>query len=108
MRALTNLSIKTRAMIAFGLMIVLSCALSFASFTLIRDTNQATVDIATNWLPSVALGGDLKGLNAQVRNAAARAVLATKDTDRQNGLDSMKARRVKVTEMIDNYEKTLV
>ncbi len=108
MRALNNLSIKTRAMIAFGLMIVLSCALSFASFTLIRATNDATVDIATNWLPSLNVGQEMKFWNAQTRAGTARAILSSTDADRAKGLDSVKTRRAKLQELINHYEKDLV
>jgi methyl-accepting chemotaxis protein len=108
MRALNNLSIKTRAMIAFGLMIVLSCALSFASFTLIRATNDATVDIATNWLPSLNVGQEMKFWNAQTRAGTARAILSSNDADRAKGLDSVKTRRAKLQELINHYEKDLV
>ena len=107
MSALTNLSIKTRSMIAFGLMIALTCALGLASFTLIRSTNHATLDLGTTWLPSVKFAGDLKYLNAQIRTGLSRGLISTAPEARAGAFADVQARRKTRAEMLDHYEKDL-
>jgi methyl-accepting chemotaxis protein len=107
MSTLTNLSIKARALIAFGLMIALCCGLSFASYRLISATNDSTKDIATNWLPTMKAIGEIKYLNASIRTGSAKAALAPELKDRAKGVEEVGQRRGKLADAVKRYAKEL-
>ena len=107
MNALTNLSIKARALIAFGLMIALCCGLSFASYRLISATNESTKDIATNWLPTMKAIGDIKYLNASIRTGSAKAALSPDPKGSAKGMEEVAERRAKLKDAIAFYAKEL-
>src|SRR4051812_34732216 len=108
MQFLNNLAIGTRSLIAFGLMIVLTCTLGLSSFMLIRSTNQSTVEIGGNWLPGMKTADDMKFLNAQIRAAVARTIIADSGPNLEKGFNDVKVRRAKRVELMDHYEKDLI
>jgi len=105
MSRLINLSIKRRALIAFGLMIALFIGVSAASYILVGRTHDATQRIAKNWLPSIKMAGEIKYLNARTRTTLARAILAPSADLRAKGLADMEGVQKSLAAQIDTYEK---
>jgi methyl-accepting chemotaxis protein len=108
MKSLTNFSIKARALIAFGLLIALFIALSSAGYLLIGKTNNATQDIGTNWMPSMAVAGELKMLNAEARIRLSRALLDSTAEQRLADLDKMVEARDAFAKKGEEYAKYFV
>jgi methyl-accepting chemotaxis protein len=104
MTALNNLSIKTRSMIAFGLMIALVIALSCASYVLVGQTNKSTLDIGKNWMPSVRTAGDMKFFNARSRSILSRIMIADKPEARLKGISDLNAVRGELANAMKKYE----
>jgi methyl-accepting chemotaxis protein len=104
MSALNNLSIKTRALIAFGLMIALFVALSGASYLLVGETNSATLDIGTNSLPSIQTAGAMKFLNARSRTIFARAIMSDTPEDLAKAIKDLDAVRNDLAKFTKDYE----
>ena len=59
MNALGNLKIGKKLGLGFGIVLLLTVTLGIVSLAQISKVNGSTVDIATNWLPSVQTLGKL-------------------------------------------------
>ncbi|MHB1206827.1 MAG: MCP four helix bundle domain-containing protein, partial [Rhodospirillaceae bacterium] len=108
MNALTNISIKARALIAFGLLIALFIGLSGASYVLISKTNNATQDIGTNWMPSIVIGGDLQTLNSNARLKLSQVLLDTTPEQRSKDLEKVTETRGAFAKRVADYVQYFV
>jgi methyl-accepting chemotaxis protein len=108
MTALTNLSIRARALIAFGLMIAVCCGLGFASYNLLGATNAATVDIFSSRLPSIKAAEELKYLNSLTRTGGAKVMMSATKEDQNASLKQVKERTDKLMAKLAHYETELV
>jgi methyl-accepting chemotaxis protein len=108
MTALTNMSIRARALIAFGLMIAVCCALGLASYSLLSATNEATVDIFSNRLPSIKAAEELKYLNSLTRTGGAKVMMSASKADQESALKQVKERTDKLLAKLQSYEKDMV
>ncbi len=57
---MSNLSIRTKIIAVIAFMLVTMCGLGVLAVTSMQTINARTVDIATNWLPSVRAIGELR------------------------------------------------
>ncbi|MFN5569181.1 MAG: MCP four helix bundle domain-containing protein, partial [Bradyrhizobium sp.] len=57
---MSKLSIRTKIISVIAFMLVTMCGLGVLAVTSMRSINANTVDIATNWLPSVRAIGELR------------------------------------------------
>src|ERR1700753_4336561 len=71
-----NLSIRTKVIGAFGLMLLMTCFLGFFSTRQLSAVNDGANDIRSNWLPSVSALGQVAMLTDRIR-AIQSAVIDT-------------------------------
>jgi methyl-accepting chemotaxis protein len=105
MTALTNFSIKARALMAFGLMITLFVGLSGASYLLIGKTNGATQDIGTNWMPSIALAGNIQDFDVLSRLKLSESLSDITPAQRTKELAELSDAREALAKKVAEYEK---
>lgn len=72
-----NLKIGKKLGLGFGIVEVLMVALGMFSILQLSKVNNSTVDIATNWLPSVRTLGELKFDTAGLRRDTLNYIVAT-------------------------------
>ncbi len=107
MTALTNLSIKTRALLAFGLMISLFAILSLAAFILMGRMSDATTKITTDSLPSVQAAGEIKFWNGRTRFVLARAILSPTAEGRAKGIEDLTSAHETLSGNVETYRKLI-
>jgi len=104
MSAISNLRIGSRLGLAFAIVLLLTLVLGVTAVFKIAQVNDATADLATNWLPATrALGEYENGLNA-VRRAEAQHLLALKPEDmtsEENRIQAAKAQADKAWKVYD-------
>src|SRR5258708_970525 len=82
-----GLSIRTLLLGLFGLMIVIVVGLGAFALNKIATVNNSTVDIATNWLPSISSARELQYLSTRIRTGQARHIMSTDEA----GMDSVES-----------------
>jgi len=75
--AFRNLTIRTKVTAAFGLMLVIIAAVGFFAIDRLAGVNATTVDINTNWLPSIRYIGEVRYNMARHRAILSRHVMVT-------------------------------
>jgi methyl-accepting chemotaxis protein len=73
--ALRNVSIRTKVAAAFGVMLLIIGAIGFFAIDRLAGVNATTVDINTNWLPSVRYIGEVRYNMARHRAILSRHVM---------------------------------
>jgi methyl-accepting chemotaxis protein len=76
-----NLRISRKLLISFCLILSLTCSLGAFSVSQLAKVNQASVEIATNWLPSISVALDLKVALSRVRAIQLQHILSVKEQD---------------------------
>ncbi|MDU6672262.1 MAG: MCP four helix bundle domain-containing protein, partial [Bradyrhizobium sp.] len=79
-------------------MLVTMCGLGVLAVTSMRSINANTVDIATNWLPSVRVLGELRAATITYRNVIREHMLA-------ESLDDKLAQEKTAAATLDNVNK---
>ena len=98
------LSIRSLLMGLFAIMVVVVVGLGAFALAKIAAVNGNTVDIATNWLPSVS---DLRSLEyqaARLRTDEARHILSTEDAAMDAVEQDMTKRLARIAEVRRKYE----
>ncbi len=102
-----NLKISTRLYGAFALLVMLLIGLAGAAALQLSTLNAATVEIASNWLPSVRAVNEMDSQILKVRVTLMRHVLNT-DASAMAGIDKLvTAERDELSAMRANYEKLI-
>jgi methyl-accepting chemotaxis protein len=102
-----GLSIRTLLLGLFGLMIVIVVGLGAFALNKIATVNNSTVDIATNWLPSISSARELQYLSTRIRTGQARHIMSTDEA----GMDSVEndlQRRGAAAEKVRKTYETLI
>ncbi|RFB68786.1 MULTISPECIES: methyl-accepting chemotaxis protein [unclassified Herbaspirillum] len=76
-----NLRISRKLLISFCLILSLTCSLGAFSVFQLAKVNQASVDIATNWLPSISVALELKVALSRARAIQLQHILSVKETE---------------------------
>ncbi len=76
-----NLRISRKLLISFGIILSLTCSLGAFSVLQLAKVNQASVEIATNWLPSISVALDLKVALSRVRAIQLQHILSSKEQE---------------------------
>ena len=87
---LSKLTLRGKMIAAFSFMALLMALLAATALLKLAALNANTVDIGTNWLPSVETLGDVNGDVALVRLSHFRQV-AAKDAPAQASADKLLA-----------------
>jgi methyl-accepting chemotaxis protein len=88
---LSNWLIRTKVIVAFGLVLAVTIALGLVAMQRLGGVNNAASEIRDNWLPSTRLVGDFAFNAIRYRQLEAAAVLATTDEARSKEAATMKA-----------------
>ena len=78
---LSNLSIRSRLMGGFALVLLIAAGQSLLSIQRLSTVNDQSTVMAENWLPSIETLGDLNGHLAHYRVARMRLILASEAKD---------------------------
>ncbi|WP_419900580.1 methyl-accepting chemotaxis protein [Roseomonas sp. USHLN139] len=92
MSFLSNLGIRSKLGLAFGLLVVMVMAMGGISVMALRSVNHSTLDLATNWMPAVDALGDLRATATRVRLVAFQVVTAENPTARAEALSRLETR----------------
>ena len=76
MDGILNMKIGTRLAFAFGLVLLLTCAVGGIGLYQTQRVNTGAEQLGTNWLPSIKSLGDIRGAANAARRAALRHVLS--------------------------------
>ncbi|ASU38345.1 methyl-accepting chemotaxis protein [Herbaspirillum sp. meg3] len=76
-----DLRISKKLLISFILVLALTTTLGIFSIIQLGKVNQASTDIATNWMPSVTTSLELKVLLVRIRTVQLQHVLSSKEED---------------------------
>lgn len=104
MDLLKNFKIGKKLGLAFGLLLVLTLALGIVSMFEISKVNGNTVDIATNWLPSVQAVGRLALDTSAFRRHELNYMLTSDEKTKQAGAAGMKEMLVTIEKDEKTYE----
>ncbi len=75
MLAVTDLSIRTKLLLSFALVMLVTAALGLTALLRLGDLNDAAADIRENWLPATADLGKLAAATERYRIAEANVVM---------------------------------
>ena len=101
---LSHLGLRARLRLGFSAMILAVAALGVLSTWQLRSIHANTEDIATNWLPSVAVLGNLRLDVNQMHGALSDLLLARDAAAREAARSRVAQLRHKVDELMSEYE----
>jgi len=99
-----NLSIGKKLGLGFGFVLALTVILGIVGIKEVSSVNSNTVDIATNWLPSVKVLGQVAYDAAAVRRFELNYLLSSTDAEKQNFLREIASNREAVSHDMLKYE----
>lgn len=99
-----NLNIGKKLALGFGIVLALTVALAVTAFLEISKVNGNTVDIATNWLPSVRALGKLSSDTSGFRSYELALLLSTDQTGQDKNIEEMKTWGDAVAQDMKTYE----
>ncbi|OFA00375.1 methyl-accepting chemotaxis protein [Duganella sp. HH101] len=76
-----DLRIGKKLIVAFGVVIALTCLLGVFSLAQLVKVNQASTDIATNWMPAVRYLGQIQSSLSRYRISEATHILLSEEAD---------------------------
>jgi methyl-accepting chemotaxis protein len=76
-----DLKIGKKLILAFAVVIALTCVLGLFSISQLVKVNQASTDIATNWLPAVRYLGQMQTSMSRYRISESTHILLSEDAD---------------------------
>src|SRR3974390_1496873 len=88
--SLKNLSIRIKIAAAFGVMLLIIGGIGFFAIDRLAGVNATTVDINTNWLPSVRYIGEVRYNMARHRAILSRHVMVTEPAAKAQVEDRLK------------------
>ena len=104
MLSLNNISIRTKVMGAFGLVLLFTAGLGLFSLMKLSAVNDAAADIRDNWLPSTEVLGRLGMAFEQYRIRESRHLITNVDAEMTQAEDQMKTIAEQVKKLRDRYE----
>ncbi|OYT99971.1 MAG: methyl-accepting chemotaxis protein [Burkholderiales bacterium PBB1] len=107
MNVLTHLKIGPRLMLGFASVLALTLVVGLFSINRIGMVNDATGDLATNWLAATRLLGEYSAAEATIRRAEALHVMSAKSDELDAEELRMKEYKAKAKELWKKYEATI-
>ncbi|MFL9878247.1 methyl-accepting chemotaxis protein [Herbaspirillum rhizosphaerae] len=99
-----NLNIAKKLILSFLAVVVLTASLGIFSIVELVKVNQASTDIATNWMPSIKLGLQLQTSMARFRISELQHIVSTDDKDYDDAEKAMKTRLEIINKDLKSYE----
>ena len=104
---LSNLKIGTRLAIGFSLVLVLSLAIGLFAIGKLAVVNDATADIATNWLVGTRTLGEYRNEMNDMRRAEARHVMSSKVEQLAQAEKRINEDKAKAAKALQAYSETV-
>jgi methyl-accepting chemotaxis protein len=101
---LNNVSIRIKIAAAFGVMLLIIGAAGVFSIERLARVNATTIDINTNWLPSIRFIGEVRYNMARHRAILARHAMVTEPAQKAQVEDRLKVARQNVENARKAYE----
>jgi len=101
---MANLKLSTRLIIGFAAVVALAVILGIFSVTQLSRVNDSTVDIATNWLPSVRVVGQLHSSVGRQRRLVAFHVMSTTKEDMAKYERDLSEENATIAKLNSEYE----
>ena len=105
--SLRNLSIATRAGLAFGLIVILVIVLGAVSLVQMSGMRTSAAEIETNWVPSITALDDISKNIYRLRAATLRILVDRNPQTTQQTLERATALLNQIIESEKNYEKLI-
>ena len=86
-----NLSIRSKVIAAFAIVLALTCGLGYFAIDRLGAVNDAAYDIRTNWLPSVRMLGQVSTMTERARANQANVLTSATDEARNRSEQLLKA-----------------
>ncbi len=102
--SLSNLSLKSKTLGAFGLVLLIVTALGLTSINRLSAMNDKAADIRDNWLPSTAALGHLLSAVKDSRIGEARVLLSEQASAREANMTALNTRVERVNQLRAAYE----
>ena len=102
-----NLSIKTRLVAGFGVVLVLAVLISAVSIVFVRGIGGEVDQIVHYHLPKVEMGDEIKDNVSVVARSVRNAIITEDPQTAQRELDRITEASKKVTDIIDKLEKSI-
>jgi methyl-accepting chemotaxis protein len=100
-------SIKMSLIMVFAVIVALCLVLSEASYSGLNNTNGATSEIATNWLPSVKSVNAINTATSDYRVAEGAHVMSTAADEKRWAESDLKALNYQISSLRKDYEKLI-
>jgi len=107
MRWFYNLKIAKKLILSFLAVIVLTVLLGIFSIIELVKVNQASTEIATNWLPSIKVANQLQASMARFRISELQHIVSTDEKDFSDAEKAMKTRMDIIRSDQAKYEKLI-
>lgn len=107
MNILTRLKIGPRLGLGFASVLALTVVVGAFSVNRLGKVNEATVDLATNWLPAMRALGEYQGALAAVRRGEALFVMASKPEKYEAYARRVEESKGKVAQAWKSYAATI-
>ena len=107
MSFLSRLNIGARLGAAFSAVLALTAVVGVISIASISTVNDATAEIATNWLPATELLGDYRSAMNRVRRYEANFLLQQLPEKQRAEAGQIDKNRAEAKELLDKYKKTV-
>ena len=102
-----NLKIGKKLILAFSILLAMSCGLGVFSVSQLVKVSQASSDIAENWLPAVRHTGQMQASLARYRISEGNHILSSEESEMQDVDKSMAARLTTLAKQQAAYEKLI-
>lgn len=76
-----DLKIGKKLILGFAIVIVMACFLGIFSIAQLVKVNNASTDIATNWLPSITAGGQMQTSLARFRISESTHIMSAEESE---------------------------
>ncbi|KAF1047859.1 MAG: Methyl-accepting chemotaxis protein I [Herbaspirillum frisingense] len=87
-----NLKIARKLILSFAAVIILTVILGVFAIRQLKEVNQASTDIATNWLPTIKAAEAIQASLPRMRISELQMLTAAAPTDREDALKAIKSR----------------
>ncbi|WDZ95986.1 methyl-accepting chemotaxis protein [Herbaspirillum sp. WKF16] len=99
-----NLKIARKLILSFAAVIVLTVILGVFAIRQLKEVNQASTDMATNWLPTIKAAQVLQASLPRMRISELQMVTANQDADRADADKAIKSRLEILAKQRASYE----
>ncbi|MDY0743007.1 methyl-accepting chemotaxis protein [Paucibacter sp. R3-3] len=106
MTVLTRLKIGPRLLLGFASVLALALLVGVFSINRIGKVNDATTDMATNWLPATRALGEYQGVLSAMRRAEARFVMSSEPEKYQSQVTRVQDLKLKAQAAWKRYAAT--